>query len=402
MHADSRRYWSQGAIIKTRPGDSHKFQSADGGFRIDGLVAHDKDAGGPYYYLNVSAAGYAKHVLRSIKPKPNENKDLGDVKLEAGASVAGTVNDLHTRNPIPGTLVYLENKTRNLRSFPGIVRNTTDELGRYQLEGVPQGDQYIIASHPDYAIGISEKAEIQEASEYESVDILLGSGGTVEGKVSEEENPLEGVMIGICPIDTPYFEVEKTTKLGPEFQTATDINGGYRINGVTAGYCLISARIPMPTQYAGKKSPQEYVKRFQEVVELQEGETTIFNIDICLGSTVGGKLIGEDPPGTLIPINVYLRPSDAPPIGLDNDGTLILHVPSIEITGTSRGHWYKFEDVCPGDYTITAFCRCTSEMTIWQTSIPVTIKSEEAFQLDIDCTDPAVDTCDSVDLKIKQ
>jgi hypothetical protein len=402
-------YEKYGHILNESFVGSYAFKSPGGSFKISGLRApfaektgimetgeHYPTSNGPFYELNVTAPGYSKQFARGdrLRVQPGEDTSAGEIKLMPGATVTGTVYDLHTRDPIQGVQVQAE--YRPLRANRGkLGADTTDELGRYRLEGVPMDMNHVVASHPDYAMVVSEELDLGKSAEGEIVDFYLGSGGTVEGRVSDKGVPIEGVMVYILTIDEPVYILYRTTHVTPAVTAQTDAAGFYRKDKVTAGFCKVSTSLP--SKYGKGVS-------LSQVVEIHEGKTTICNLQTaCEGGSVGGQLVGEEPPNVITGIDVYLRPAGALPLTVDGEGRWVFHGPVIGDNGTtSRGFWYGFEDVCPGDYTITAACKNESGTMIWQTSIPVTIETGDEFQLDIDCTDPDIDLCYSAKLPAEE
>jgi hypothetical protein len=377
------------------------FHSVDGSFLFSNLKESS-------YYLQISASGYATEVYKVSINQRDMTPEV-EVTLGPGATVTGAVYDLYTRNPIPGVRIstgHMKNAGTLGRTTPayGVL---TDEQGFYRLTAVPVGSQYVLASHPDYALGISKEINTQAGEELSGVDLFLGQGGSVEGRIIDPFRKQKGVEIGFQPVDSSEFmsriPIGRTgiTLFPSSRRTLTDDNGYYRIDGLPEGYSLVWASIK-----TGNWLSSWYVS-VAETVKIREGETTVFDIDICKGGTIEGaffydksKMAGAS---QFTEFNVYLRDKNAPPIAEDESGLAIMKgliaaaTSNRSVRKMESPEPFSFKGVCPGEYTLTASIyekqleegrsgrlRLSGAKTIYQESIPVVVREGETTEVRID------------------
>jgi hypothetical protein len=332
-----------------------------------------------------------------------------EVTLASGATVTGTVYDLYTRKPIPGVRVaagHMKNAGLLGRATPAYGA-LTDEQGFYRLTAVPVGSQYVLASHPGHTLGISEEINPQAGKEHSGVDLFLGQGGSVEGRIIDPFRKQKGVRIGFQSIDSN--KIVKRIPMGwhdltvfPDYRnTHTDDDGHYRIDGLPEGYSYVRASITTGGWLSSWKVP------VYEAIEIQEGKTTVFDINICKGGTIKGAFFYDKSKmadfGQSVEFNVYLRDKDAPPIAEDESGMAIMEM-TIDAATSNRGvselenpESFSFKGVCPGEYTLTAFIyekqvkegtdgrsRLLGAKTIYQKSIPLVVRDGETTEVRID------------------
>ncbi len=352
-----------------------RFYSSAGDFSFSDIEQGDYD-------LHISAPNRASHIRWGLSVKPGEETSAGEIKLASGSTITGKIMELKTHEPISEAMVYVEERNYRRMRPKILVGVSTTESGLYRLEGVPSGSQYALASHPDYAMAISEEIQVIEGGEYSGIDLFLGPGGAIEGIVSDNGMPLPGLSVSLGAIDSPEMIRGETRAFGPRVFPQTDAAGYYHKDKLGPGFYHIA--LDIPTRFSDVTGG---VTSIGEVVEILEGKTTTFNIDLCEGGYARGQLVGEEPnPPELTLIQVHLRPAGASPVVLDELGKPDLRGTSLKMTVTSVGYDYLFEDICPGDYTITAFYTLESgaETILEQASVPVTIKEGEKTDTNID------------------
>jgi hypothetical protein len=309
---------------------SKNFQSHTGEFLFPD-IAED------HYELRISAPGRAPHFQEDLIVKSGEETSLGSIRLSRGATITGKVRAKDRLEPLAGATVYIcaGGARKQLRILTG---TSSDEIGFYRLEGVPPGPNYVLASHPDYASTVSPIIEVEEGKEYSNIDLLLGNGGSIEGNVTDEGIPLAGQIIDITPFSYPDPTGRKKI-LGPRIAVQADENGYYHKDGLMPGLQFCFAYIPGRRADITGEANTVY-----ELVEVVEGKTTRFDIDLCAGSgSVKGIVTSEAPvpPGvTGVGISLYRN----------TDTT----ARQAHVTSTKVGSSYSFDDVCPGEYSIGA------------------------------------------------
>jgi hypothetical protein len=310
------------------------FQSNTGEFLFPD-IAED------HYDLRISAPDRSPHFQRTVIVKSGEETSVGEIRLSLGATITGKVRERGKLEPLAGAMVYIY--AGRARPHLQILTGTsTDETGFYRLEGVPPGSNCVLATHPDYAMAVSPMIQVEEGKEYSSIDLVLGNGGSIEGYVTDEGIPLAGQFIGITPFSYPDSTGRKKI-LGPTLSIQTEENGYYHRDGLMPGLHFCYAYIPGRRADVTREANSVY-----DFVEVVEGETTKFDIDLCAGSgSVKGKVTSEAPiPPGAVRVQVRLYRNKA--VGANTTIT------TARVASTSVGSSFSFDDVCPGEYTFGA------------------------------------------------
>jgi hypothetical protein len=274
--------------------------------------------------------------------KSGEETSAGLIRLSRGATITGKVREKGKLEPLAGAMVYI--KAGRVTKYLQILTGTsTDETGFYRLEGVPPGSNYVLATHPDYATAVSPIIEVDEGKEYSNIDLVLGNGGSIEGNVTDDGIPLAGQIISISPVSHPD-SLGRKELLGPSISIQADENGYYHKDRLMPGLYFCAAYLPGRRADVTGEGNLIY-----DTVEVVEGETTRFDIDLCVGSgSVKGKVTSEapiPPGGTRVNIELYR----------DKVGDANTTIAGAHVTSTSVGSSYSFDDVCPGEYIIRTF-----------------------------------------------
>jgi protocatechuate 3,4-dioxygenase beta subunit len=312
---------------------SRDFQSPDGEFVFTVI-----DEG--IYDLRVSAPDRAPHFQEFLVVKPGEETSAGLIRLAQGASITGKVTGKDKAEPLPGALVYIKAGNSLRRNLLILTGAYTDESGSYYLEGVPPGSIYVLASYPGYATGVAPKLEVIEGEEF-NIDVVLGNGGSLEGKVTDNGVPLSGQIVNIIAVESPD-PAGWRTKLTPWIPVQADEKGCYRKDNLMPGFYSCSVYVP-----AGRANVLGDSNLISDVVEVLEDNTTTLDFNLCGGGSVKGKLMSEIPmPQGASEVQVWLTNEDPADINKSSKNHYIV--------STSVGSTYSFDNVCPGKYTISA------------------------------------------------
>lgn len=131
--------------------------------------------------LALFAPGRASAFLETT-PSRGELLDLGDVVLEPGGSIAGTVVD-EDGEPVPLVRVYatpalltqpldvLRQRGVDVEVCHPVAR--CDEHGRFALAGLPTGEQRLWTRAPDHAWNLSEPIEVRAFEHVEGFELRL-------------------------------------------------------------------------------------------------------------------------------------------------------------------------------------------------------------------------------------
>jgi hypothetical protein len=343
------------------PFASRHFQSSTGEFLFPDIAEATYD-------LLISAPNRAPHFQEAVIVKSGEETSLGLIRLARGATITGKVRERGKLEPLAGAMVYINagEATMHLQILTG---TSTDETGFYRLEGVPPGSNYVLATHPDYATAASPEIEVDEGKEYSNIDFILGNGGSIEGNVTDDGIPLAGQTISIMPFSYPD-SLGRNKIIGPMISTQTDENGYYHKDGLMPGLHFCHAYIPGRRADVTGEANSIYDK-----VEVVEGETTRFDINLCAGSgSVKGKVTSEAPipPGaTGVQIQLYRNKA----AGANTTIT------AARVTSTSLGSSFSFDDVCPGEYTIGASLQYDIPGGVRTQGVPCRLDPPGSFEL---------------------
>jgi len=310
------------------------FQSQTGDFLFSDIAEGTYD-------LRVSAPNRATHFQGALIVKSGKDTSAGLIRMAREATITGKVMGKGDMEPLAGAMVYIygEKPGHSLQILTG---TSTDEAGFYRLESVPPGLNFVLASHPGYATAVSPELRVVEGKEYSDVDLVLGNGGSIEGDVTNGGIPLAGQIVSIRPSSYPDLTGRRKS-LGPFIRVRTDENGHYHKDGLMPGLHFCHAYIPGPGPdvRVGASSIHDYVEVF-------EGETTRFDIELCAGSgSVEGELTSEVPiPPEVTGVQIELSPSKA--------GDANTTAAKARGTSTSVGSSFSIDGLCPGEYTIEA------------------------------------------------
>ena len=159
----------------------YEFYNTDGSFNIEAV--------GPVFYpVQIAADGFAWTWSDQINT--DENKPV-IIELSRGGSIKGLVIN-EAGEPISMAKVTPLSKASGTMwrvkdvfvSEDGAV-NTMD--GEFLLENIPAGFENIKVTHPDYSFTILTDIEVFEGGTTEDVEVVLTSGGTIEGYVYDVE-----------------------------------------------------------------------------------------------------------------------------------------------------------------------------------------------------------------------
>ena len=241
---------------------SHQVRAADGTFTLTGLedgrweIRAVRDSAGSKT-LTVEIPGEAGPITLEI-PRP--------------AVVLGFVVDSAGR-PVEGAHVFSQQADGGFRhqsfaSEAGMA--TTDAQGRFMLEAVSPGAQYVVAKAIGFAQGRSQAMTLAAAQRYPDVRVELSRGGTISGEV-------------LGPGGAPASEYQ-VSFYGGELeryeQLATDKSGRFRFEHLEPGTYQVTAR--PPSDELGGRDLQQVVGELDldKSVVVTEGES----VHIVLGA----------------------------------------------------------------------------------------------------------------------
>ncbi len=228
--------------------------------------------------VKVSADGFIPASLEGIEVPAGGTAELGDVKLNRGATVHGVVIDKNTRMPVSAASVGIEEggvfgMMRQMSGNRG-KEILTGPDGRFELRGLAPGPHTIQADHEQYAAGKAE-ARIEAGILDSDVTIELGQGGTIEGVV---RGPNGIPQAGQIVIATSGMSVSRRAT------AVTDEAGHFRIPHLTPGtYVVVSVSPPEKSDTAAADA---MAGMKMQSANVEEGRTVVVNLPPSQGGLV--------------------------------------------------------------------------------------------------------------------
>lgn len=183
-------------------------------------------------YVRVEAGGYAPWTSEKLIEVTRATSSLGP-----GTTVAGSVHDIETGDPIPGATVRIQDRSSSWFDGAGITPSTTDEAGRYHIEHVPAGRVALVAYGTAHAVARHNEVAVPgppddpDAPPFAIDPLFLGPGGRLAGAVRGPDGPVAGVGLQITRAG------ERVGGAGPDWpwplRTADD--GTFAFEGIPAG-----------------------------------------------------------------------------------------------------------------------------------------------------------------------
>ena len=296
-------------------------------------------------------------------------------------SVAGTVIDTVTEQPLKGAEVRLRNipaaapaSQPPAKSIPQATSTSTDASGHFQFENVSPGRYFLRATHDGYVNNNRAYADLRGRSlslgpgqHVTDIVVRLVPNGAVAGHISNETGkPLRGVEV-----EAMKFSYSRGPReLRQVAQALTNDSGDYRIPSLVPGKYYI--RVKPPASLKAKAADDKaYVPLYYPAAADQSRS-------VALVLRAGEDLAGID--FNLVPVHtVHIRgrvinartslPSKEASITLLSDqGETIFSLgsPSQNLSPKAQGS-FDFSGVPPGSYVLVAQQPSTpqEQKTIW-------------------------------------
>ncbi len=254
-------------------------------------VATTGSGGG--FSVEVEAGAYTVSARRGTEAgslsKPvivSEGKTVRDVRiqLEQGSALEGRVVAQSTGAPVVGASV-------GVRPFGGngdSGRTVTDGSGQFSVGGLAPGSYDLVVSAPGYS-SITRRGLSVSSGERFPVELQLTGTGAVEGKVLDSAGqPVVGAQV-------VGGDRWAGSLIGAPAEARTDAEGHYRVEGLSAGNQILTARREGATLGTGKR------------VSITEGATAQVDFTLAEVGTVEGRVRGargELPPDPLMVVAV--------------------------------------------------------------------------------------------------
>lgn len=241
----------------------------------------------------------------------------------------------------------------------GIFTATTDEEGRYRINGLPPGTYQISPRSAAYVqqnrlLGTDPitTVTLEEGEAREKVDFALSRGGVITGRVTDEDGrPQIDRYVRLIEVSDPNRKREVTQ--ATQRMIVTDDRGIYRIFGLPKGRYIAYAggeRDILRGAINGKRTQLTYhpdVLNQEEatVIEVAAGKE-VTGIDIRLRNpvksySVSGRAVISETRAPLTPVNIYC-------FRIEHPGQQSGNWEAWTITGTDGS--FTLTGVKPGNY----------------------------------------------------
>ncbi len=262
----------------------------DGAFTLDDIPAGAYD-------VTVEGPGFARTSVRDVAIVADEIKDLGTIVVKKGRSVAGRVVDA-TGRPVANANVVLGKQLFSdgtklggglgglLDAQTGMRRVTADERGDYRVSGVPKGESFIAAEHPD--VGRSDALRVGPGTDDLRLDLVLRPFGSLQGTVTAAGEPVKSGTVMVSP----------PGQMAP-IMVNTGADGRYNVDKLPSGNYAVTAMLMEEGMGSRTASGEGTV---------EAGKQTVIDIDIEVGTITLTVVLATDDGSPLEMAQIFLAP----------------------------------------------------------------------------------------------
>ncbi|MBO3804185.1 MAG: carboxypeptidase regulatory-like domain-containing protein [Candidatus Brockarchaeota archaeon] len=208
-------------------GEGSAKTGAAGTFQITKALA------GGTYTITIEAKGYLKKELTNVKIEANKEKDLGDIVLDASATIKGTVLDPNGI-PVGPAVVYL------LKANDVVDMTLSDDKGNFVFDTDVRTGVYSVTAatyyieemrefKEGYAPGTAAGVTATAGSVTAGVTVRLGVSGIISGRVTDEQgNPVRNILVMAYPAqqDRAFSGSSAFTNDNGEYRMASNLAPG--------------------------------------------------------------------------------------------------------------------------------------------------------------------------------
>ncbi len=244
------------------------FSSKDGSFELSELPPKT-------FTLVIQGPGIDESRVEDVIVKEGDYADVGTITATKGRTISGTVLD-SGGSPAAGATVSAgrvifgdgssakaSGGSRNPLAR-GTKTATSNEDGQFTLYGVVMGDLSMVADHE--TLGRSMPISVQQSStSMEGIALQLQKTGALEGIVSKNGSPEEGVVVTATSVKFP----------GVTFNVSSGSDGSYRFDRLIADTYRVKAMFGA--------NPMSGMSFFAETTSVSIDSTATLNIDFVEG-----------------------------------------------------------------------------------------------------------------------
>lgn len=305
-------------VSKNAEGHEHRHTSVEG--HRERVVSREDGTFSFFRHLPFSVqvaperAGYLPETL-VLEPlgddAEREELDLGDLVLRKGRTLTGRVSAAGSGEPVEGAQLEATWKT-DVGGSVGTERGATEADGSYRIDGILPGREVTLTARKK---GFAPRT-VKVDPEADSVDLVLGRGGRVEGRV--------------C--GTPWEMAAAAVWFGPggaisnRNQASLDSSGRFVLENAETGVLTFSRswRFRDP---ARPGSTFEWSGRGRTSVDVKEGETSRVSLG-CDGIPLSGVVTRGGRAAASEIVTFSLGGSPATDALTDASGAFATRVPS--------------------------------------------------------------------------
>ena len=212
------------------------------------------DAGNYALYVRPAGVYDASPDLGRVNVKLGQSLTNVRLTYDAGLSISGFVTD-STGTPIVAATIFAHSL-----EYSGPGKHTlSDRNGVFKIGGLVPGSHRVGGSHPEYArtelLGV-----LSGTNEHH---IVLEEAAILEGIITLDESPLQGVRIEVRPVNAEH------RLLGT---ASSREDGTFRISGLSAGEVVVRAFVVT--------DPESEVYIDEQRAPLESGAVTELHMEI--------------------------------------------------------------------------------------------------------------------------
>ncbi len=240
--------------------------------------------------LYVQGQGYAPKVQLVTGVDEGQTKSGVEVRLVAGAGVAGKVTNKQGE-PVAGASIWVGRMPQQWERGQRSANATTDADGTYQIDSLGTDAIHLYAMSEGYATATAQATP--SSGNTTTVNFVLGSGGTITGTVRVGGKPAPGGY-GV----NIYFAQEDG--MGYNASTNVDNSGAYSFKGLPEGEANLNVY--------GNRGDGSTNRQIQKTATVSPDKVTTVDFDIVDGTaSVEGTVTRDGQPVADAYVNVGVR-----------------------------------------------------------------------------------------------